>query len=181
MPNLGSKLGMAANPMFEEDEGSFPWVVTIRSMLLRCGPGGFPLPGCGALVQLCEDSSASMTIIIVPVKILVDNGLTILSDLAQFANTEAGSKHVEKSGWAVTLFKSDQVLYIPFGFYPIPIAREPDDEKGDMTASIWCKPVWAKHCIQGLPQPHWVPIVNVNKQHMQALSGQTLEATTDNN
>ena len=109
---------MAANLMFEDDEGSFPWVVAIRSMLLHCGPEGFPLPGCGALVQLCEDSSASMTIIIVPVKILVDKGLTILSDLAQFANTEAVSKHVEKSGWAVTLFKSDQALYIPFVFLP---------------------------------------------------------------
>ena len=132
------------------------------------------MPGVGSVLQLCPGSSASMSIVIIPVAVLVDKGLTILSDLPSFAGTEAGSKLIEKTGWVVTLFKSEMLLWIPYGFYPIPLAREPDDEKQECTASLWVKPLWSVQLAQSVPQPVWLPLYNVNKEHMQSLSGKRL-------
>ena len=132
------------------------------------------MPGVGSVVQLCPGTSASMSIVIIPVAVLIENGLTVLSDLASFAGTEAGRKLIEKTGWVVTLFKSEMILWIPYWFYPIPLARDPDDEKQEYTASLWVKPLWSVQLAQSVVQPIWLPLYNVNKDYMQSLSGKRL-------
>ena len=172
LPNLCQKLGMKSTPMFEDEEGSEPWVVSIRSNHQRVGPGGIPLPGIGCVLQ--HVGGAAVSFLIVPVKVLVESGLTVLNDVATFANTESGSKAIEKHGWLVTLYDQGKALYVPYSMYPIPIARDPDDDKQPKVGTFWSKPVFNKQLAQATPEGEWIPIVNNNREHLQALSGQKL-------
>ena len=115
---------MKSEPLFEDEEGSEPWVVSLRSNHPRVGPGGIPLPGVGCLLQ--HVSGTAVSFLIVPVKVFVESGLTVLNDVATFANTESSCKTIEKHGWLVTLYDQSKALYVPYSWFPIPIARDPD-------------------------------------------------------
>lgn len=172
LPNLGKKLGMKSEPLFEDEEGSEPWVVSLRSNHQRVGPGGIPLPGVGCLLQ--HVSGAAVSFLIVPVKVFVEAGLTVLNDVATFANTESGSKLIEKHGWLVTLYDQSKALYVPYSWFPIPIARDPEDDKSPKISTFWSKPIFGKLLARATPESEWIPIVNNNREHLQALSGQKL-------
>ena len=73
----------------------------------------------------------------IPVKVLVENGLTILGDLHQFGNQVSGAKIIKDNAHLVTLLSPSQVLWIPYGMYPVAIAREPEGEIKEAFSSIW--------------------------------------------
>ena len=167
---------------FEEDDGASPLVLALRSNAKRMGAGCFPLPGIGAWVQLslheCPNARAgAATVVAVPVSSLVEAGLTILADLHTFACTASGGKVIRESAVVATLHSERQLLWIPYGFFPFVVAREPEtDESSNKLchASLWVKTVFHPSLCRAVSHPVWTPINNMNIEHLQHLSGQKL-------
>ena len=174
MPDLSVCLGMLEPLEYEHMEGSAPWLVTTRSLTQRMGPGGFPLPGFGCLVTHVEQSDASTAIMLVPVKALLGAGLTILQDLPNFSRLATGAAVLARNKYLVTLENSNQVLYVPYGFYPIPIALEPRDPKAPKYAAFWVKTLFKKELLAQIPHAEFTAIHLVNQPYLQRLSGQRL-------
>ena len=157
-------------------------MLALRSNAKRIGAGCFPLPGIGAWVQLslheCPNARAgAATVVAIPVLSLVEAGLTILADLHTFACTESGSKVIRESAVVATLHSERQLLWLPYGFFPFVVAREPEtDESSNKLchASLWVKTVFHPSLCRAVSHPVWTPINNMNIEHLQHLSGQKL-------
>ena len=115
--NLSEALGLK-NPLICEDEkGNTAWITAGDSWHLRRGADQVPLPGVSCLVRLVSEISLPVTLLIINLKPVVEAGLTVLSDLVQFAGTESGSKVIKDCSLTCTLASHDCAVYVPMGFF----------------------------------------------------------------
>lgn len=167
---LSEDIGLVNPLMCEDRPGAAAWLASATSFCLRSGPSNFPLPGVSCLIRLAE-ATFPVTVVAIGLKPVVEAGLTVLSDLLQFAATDSGAKIVKDSSTAITLNSTSQILYLPMGMYPLFFARESDkDETG--VGSIWVKTLMSKTFLLAMDAPVWPPVGVVNREVLQKLSGQ---------
>lgn len=172
LPELAQLFFKIDNSSYEEMEGCGPWGSLLRSHMEKNGPGGFPLPGLGCLIQLAEESPAAVSFLCIPISALVSNGLTVLSDLGNFYQQHSGLEVVQKHSLFVTLERPNQIAWLPYGLYPVPIAHLPVCEKSEKVGYWWTKTIFSKELVKRVDHPTWAAIELVNKPYLAKLSGQ---------
>ena len=175
VPDFNAVLKLVSGLQYEDQDGAAPWLVSVRPERNTTMTASFPLPGLATVVQLVEASECPVSFLLTPVKALLEAGLTILSDLNRFANTDSGASVVAKHSIFVTLDKHTQMLWVPMGFLPTVVGRPKDSDNIKFTtSSFWCKTIFCKHLAVALPHPEWVSIQLLNQPYLQNLSGQKI-------
>ena len=173
-PDLSVALKLIEGTAYEDHDGSNPWLVAQRSFAERVATAAFPLPCFPTLIQLAKESYAPVSFLVTPVKALAKAGLTVLADFSSFSNHETAINVIQESSLLVTLQKSSELLYLPQGFLPLPIGREPFSEKTPKTCCYWTKTFFQVQ--QSLKLDHQVHAAMelLNHEYLRRLSGQRI-------
>jgi hypothetical protein len=185
--SLFTAMQLKTELMYLDDQGSVPWLVTMRLSAWRWGPSAVPLPGVACLLTPVGDSDIWVQAFAAAP--LLESGVTP-KDLASFLETPSGTTYEHES--TVVHVEQGQVLYLPFGWFMAPFAF--DDKailkkaleldsskpsKGKLApertcADFWCVPLFSKEWASEVDANVWTSIGAFNKVHLDKKVGDRL-------
>ena len=171
--NLGQQLGVPGGNEFVGEPGADPWLIAEQPNCWRFGPSAFPLPGFACMLSLAA-FSPPMSLIAIPLLDIVQAGLVTLSDLPNFLETAPGAELVKKIGTVINMTHSGQCVYVPYGYWIIPIGRDSNLESKDDAPPtyMWHFPMFIKSAFKKINNRVWQPLKLLNFEHLRKLSGQ---------
>ena len=167
MPDTWQALGIE-KPMYLDEVGASAWLCGSLPHTFRIGTH-FPLPGVACIIRLAHVDSNPVTIISIPVADIVASGLTVLKDIRAWCSQKAGADIIKDKSVTITLTSLGQVIYVPYGFWPIVLARDGHDEP--VPGVIWVQSIFSKKLLHGLDAKAWPAIAKANKEFLQDNSG----------
>ena len=157
---------------FNDMPGHTPWVAACRTYQKPDPSDCFPLQGIGCMLQNLTETPTSF--FLVPIKVLVDSGLTVLADFHSFLCQKSGQERLKGNIQCITLSEPKEILFVPFGYLTLPFAHPvPGDEKSK-TSAFWHFPVLHKAAYQAMDPKVWMPVVKLNRDYLQPMIGQQI-------
>jgi hypothetical protein len=174
LPELWDNITMPNRSRFEDLEGAAPWLVMLRPYAERMAAKAEIMPGFPKIIQLADGSNGAVSFLLIPIQAVVNQGLTQLSDIVNFAKQEAGASEISKTSLFTTLESPGHILYVPWGIMAVPIGREPGDEKAPKTAAFWQKIFYAPEDSLKLTAPVWTALHLLNSSHIRHMIAQKI-------
>ena len=159
--------------------GAAAWLVGATRSAFRYGPGAWPLPGVGSFAALAADSGQGpAALLVLPMEPLIEAGMVALADLPKFLETTTGNGLATEI-MTVVQMTHGQAAWLPYGSCVLPLALEEPDttaKTASEPACWWTLQVLNSELAKQTPASTWAPIVKLNVDHLQRLSGQSIWA-----